>query len=68
MERYPPFHVNKNEKRARVAILASDKTDSKRKKNMRQLGNGNDWVSEDTDFTRYGYGTYSGSFKRILIF
>lgn len=43
-------------------------TDSKRKKNMRQLGNGNDWVSEDTDFTRYGYGMYSGSFKRILIF
>ena len=43
-------------------------TDSKEKKNMRQLGNWNDWVSEDTDFPRYGYGTYSDSFKKILIF
>ena len=43
-------------------------TDSKEKTNMRQLGNWNDWVSEDTDFTRHGYGTYSDSFKKILIF
>lgn len=29
------FHVNKNEKKARVAILASDKTDFKRKTTTR---------------------------------
>lgn len=47
-------------------------SDSKRKKkkktHTRQLGNWNDWVSDNTEFTRYGYGTYSGSFKTILIF
>ena len=45
-------------------IWIPTRTDSKEKKNMRQLGNWNDWVSEDTDFTRYGYGTYSDSFKK----
>lgn len=46
----------------------SDSKRKKKKKNTRQLGNWNDWVSDNTEFTRYGYDKYSGSFKRILIF